>query len=143
MTDGSVEVAVGAVVRRGDEILLVRRGRGAGVGRWSLPGGRVEFGETLAGAVAREVAEETGLDIEVGDFIGWAERMGTEPFDYHYVILDFAASPRRPEAAVRAGDDADEAAWFPCADLPDVDLVAGLYDFLTGSGALKAHATGP
>ncbi|MGH9039001.1 MAG: NUDIX hydrolase [Acidimicrobiia bacterium] len=143
MTDGSVEVAVGAVVRRGDEILLVQRGRGAGVGRWSLPGGRVEFGETLTAAVAREVAEETGIDVEVGEFLGWVERMGTEPFDYHYVILDFAATPRRPEADVRAGDDAADAAWVPCAKLGDVGLVAGLYEFLTDSGALEGPATGP
>lgn len=143
MTDRSVEVAVGAVVRRGDEILLVQRGRGAGVGQWSLPGGRVEFGETLTAAVAREVEEETGLDVEVGDFLGWVERMGTEPFDYHYVILDFAARPRQPETAVRAGDDAADVAWVPCARLPDVGLVAGLYEFLTDSGALGSPATGP
>jgi 8-oxo-dGTP diphosphatase len=136
VNDASVEVAVGAVVRRDDEILLVRRGRGAGVGRWSLPGGRVEFGETLAAAVAREVAEETGVDVDVGGFVGWAERMGTEPFAYHYVILDFAATPRDPAALVRPGDDADAAEWFPCAELAGVDLVAGLYDFLTDSGAL-------
>jgi ADP-ribose pyrophosphatase YjhB (NUDIX family) len=137
VNEASVEVAVGAVVRRGDEILLVRRGRGAGVGRWSLPGGRVEFGEPVTAAVAREVVEETGVEIEVGDFLGWVERIGSDPFDYHYVILDFAAAPRRPEAEVRAGDDADDAAWFPCAALADVDLVAGLYEFLTETGALS------
>ena len=136
MGDGLVEVAVGAVVRRGQEILLVRRGRGAGVGQWSLPGGRVEFGETLVAAVAREVAEETGVEITVGGFVGWAERMGTDPFPYHYVILDFAATPLNPQAALRAGDDADEAAWFPCSELPEVGLVAGLYEFLTDTGAL-------
>jgi ADP-ribose pyrophosphatase YjhB (NUDIX family) len=136
VTDGSVEVAVGAVVRRGDEILLVLRGRGPGVGQWSLPGGRVEFGETLVAAVAREVAEETGLDVEVGPFVGWVERMGTEPFAYHYVILDFAATPRQPQAPVFPGDDADAAAWFACSELPELGLVAGLYEFLTDSGSL-------
>ena len=136
MTDSSVEVAVGAVVRRGAEILLVRRGRGPGVGRWSLPGGRVEFGETLRAAVAREVAEETGLDVEVSRFVGYAERMGREPFAHHYVILDFAATPVDAEAPLRAGDDAEAAAWFPCSELPDVGLVAGLYEFLTDSGSL-------
>lgn len=127
---------MGAVVRRGDEILLVRRGRGAGVGRWSLPGGRVEFGETLVAAVAREVTEETGVEVEVGDFIGWVERMGTEPFAYHYVILDFAATPRRPEAPVQPGDDADDAAWCRCGDLEHLDLVPGLMEFLTDTGSL-------
>jgi 8-oxo-dGTP diphosphatase len=136
VNDPPVEVAVGAVVRRGHEILLVRRGRGAGVGQWSLPGGRVEFGETLVAAVAREVTEETGLDVEVGPFVGWAERMGTEPFAYHYVILDFAAVPRHPQAPLVPGDDAEAAAWFPCAELPEVGLVAGLYEFLTETGSL-------
>jgi ADP-ribose pyrophosphatase YjhB (NUDIX family) len=136
VADGSVEVAVGAVVRRGDEILLVRRGRGAGVGRWSLPGGRVEFGETLVAAVAREVVEETGLEIEVGHFVGWVERMGNEPFAYHYVILDFAATASDPQAALVPGDDAADAAWFACADRPALDLVAGLYEFLDDAGCL-------
>ena len=136
MSDGSVEVAVGAVVRRDDEILLIRRGRGAGVGRWSLPGGRVEFGESLEAAVAREVAEETGLEVAVGRFVGWAERMGTEPFAYHYVILDFAATPVDPEAPLRAGDDAEAVDWFPRAQLPTLDLVPRLYEFLTAAGAL-------
>lgn len=139
----AVEVAVGAVVRRGDEILLVRRGRGAGVGKWSLPGGRVDFGETLRAAVAREVAEETGLTVEVGRFLGWVERTGTEPFPYHYVILDFAAAPLDPAAPIRAGDDADAAAWFPFARLPEADLVPGLMDFLTDTGALGGNASGP
>ena len=103
----------------------------------------MEFGETLNAAVAREVEEETGLDVEVGDFLGWVERMGTEPVHYHYVILDFAAGPRQPETAVRAGDDAADVAWVPCARLPDVGLVAGLYEFLTDSGALGSPATGP
>ena len=98
---GRAEVAVGAVVRRGDEILLVRRGRGAAVGQWAIPGGRVEFGEGLKAAVAREVREETGLEVTVGRFLGWAERMGDDPAPYHYVILDFAAEPLDPAAPVR------------------------------------------
>ncbi|MDQ3946586.1 MAG: NUDIX domain-containing protein [Actinomycetota bacterium] len=123
-------------MRRGQEILLVLRGRGAGVGRWSLPGGRVEFGETLVAAVAREVAEETGVEVEVGAFVGWVERMGTEPFAYHYVILDFAATPSDPQAPPVPGDDADAAAWFPCSELPGLGLVPGLYEFLEDSGSL-------
>src|SRR2546429_2299081 len=104
------EVAVGAVVRRGDEILLIRRGRGTAVGQWAIPGGRVEFGEGLKAAVAREVREETGLEVTVGRFLGWAERMGDDPAPYHYVILHFAAQPPHPAAPVRAGDDSDDVA---------------------------------
>ena len=113
-----------------EEILLIRRGRGTAVGEWSLPGGRVEFGEGLKAAVAREVKEETGLDVEVGRFLGWAERMGDRPGPYHYVILDFAATPLDPQATLQSGDDADDAAWVPLAELERVDLVAGLAEFL-------------
>src|ERR671929_1382931 len=128
------EVAVGAVVLRGDEILLVRRGRGAAVGQWSIPGGRVEFGEGLKAAVAREVREETGLDVRVGRFLGWAERMGDEPAPYHYVILDFAAEPVDPSAVPRAGDDADDVAWVPTNAIETYPLVAGLAEFLRRAG---------
>ena len=137
---GHPEVAVGGIVLRPggsgvspgmtEEILLIRRGRGTAVGEWSLPGGRVEFGEGLKAAVAREVKEETGLDVEVGRFLGWAERMGDRPGPYHYVILDFAATPLDPQAALQSGDDADDAAWVPLAELERLDLVAGLAEFL-------------
>jgi ADP-ribose pyrophosphatase YjhB (NUDIX family) len=128
------EVAVGAVVRRGDEILLVRRGRGTAVGQWAIPGGRVEFGEGLKAAVAREVREETGLDVTVGRFLGWAERMGDDPAPYHYVILDFAAEPVDPHATARPGDDADEVAWVRADELETYALVAGLAEFLRRAG---------
>jgi 8-oxo-dGTP diphosphatase len=125
---------VGAVVRRGADILLVRRGRGPGRGRWSLPGGRVDFGETLREAVAREVLEETGIEVSVGRFLGWVERMGERPAPYHYVILDFAAEPLQPDASPFAGDDAAEAAWVALADIGELPLVPGLEDFLAEAG---------
>ena len=128
------EVAVGAVVRRGDEILLIRRARGAAVGKWAIPGGRVEFGEGLKAAVAREVREETGLDVTVGRFLGWAERMGDDPGPYHYVILDFAAEANDPAATPRAGDDADDVAWVATNALETYPLVAGLVEFLRRAG---------
>lgn len=135
---GRVEVAVGAVALRGKEILLVRRGRGTAVGEWSLPGGRVQFGEGLKDALAREVREETGIEVRVGRFLGWAERIGTDPAPYHYVILDFVAEPLDPEAPVRPGDDAAQADWFPLAELSSLGLVAGLAEFLARTGALRS-----
>lgn len=131
---GHPEVAVGAVVLRGEEILLVRRARGAAVGKWAIPGGRVEFGEGLKAAVAREVREETGLDVTVGRFLGWAERMGDDPGPYHYVILDFAAEAVDPTAVPHPGDDADDAAWVPANALETYPLVAGLVEFLRRVG---------
>jgi ADP-ribose pyrophosphatase len=124
------EVAVGAVVLRDRELLLVRRGRGAAAGEWSLPGGRVRFGEELREAVVRETREETGIDVVVERFLGWVERMSDEPDAYHFVILDFACAPIDPRRSPVAGDDAAEASWVDLDDLDGIPLVAGLVDFL-------------
>jgi ADP-ribose pyrophosphatase YjhB (NUDIX family) len=132
-----VEVAVGGVVVRGDDILLVLRGRGAGTGFWSVPGGRVEFGETLVEAVVREVREETGIDVTVGRFLGWAENMGDDPEPFHYVILDFLAEPADPDAEPHAMDDAADARWVPRSELPVFKLVPDLADFLQKAGIIS------
>lgn len=134
-----VEVAVGGVAVRDGEILLVRRGAAPAAGAWSVPGGRVRFGESLAEAVAREVREETGLEVEAGRFLGWVERMGDEPVPYHYVILDFLATVTGA-AEPAAGDDAADARWVPVARLAEYRLVPGLLDFLVGAGVVPRAA---
>jgi 8-oxo-dGTP diphosphatase len=121
------EVAVGAVCVHDDALLLIRRGRGPAAGEWSVPGGRVERGETLHEAVVRELAEETGLEVVVDRFLGWVERIDDA---YHYVILDFAVTALDPARAPVAGDDASEAAWVPRPQVSDLRLVDGLYDAL-------------
>ncbi|MEM9465738.1 MAG: NUDIX domain-containing protein [Actinomycetota bacterium] len=121
-----VVVAAGAVVRRGDRLLLIQRGRAPEAGRWSVPGGRVEAGEGLRDAVRREVLEETGLDVDVGDLVGVVERRGP---GFHYVVADFAAACA-PDAEPTAGDDAAAVAWVPASDLDEWDLVDGLRTFL-------------
>ena len=126
------EVCVGAVAVADDRILLIRRGRGVAAGRWSVPGGRLEGGETLAEAVVRELAEETGIEAVCDEMIGWVERIGP---DYHYVILDFAVTVLGDADPV-AGDDAAEAAWVALHDLGDVALVEGLAEFLHEHGIL-------
>lgn len=132
-TPGRPEIAVGAVVIHDARLLLIERGRGPARGQWSVPGGRVEWGETLAEAVEREVREETGLDVACGGCIGWVERIGP---GHHYLILDFHAVALDPAAPLRAGDDASAAAWVPLADLDRTDLVAGLHQFLTDHGVI-------
>ncbi len=95
------------------------------MGEWSVPGGRVEFGESLAEAARREMAEETGLDVVVGDVIGWVERVSPE---YHFVIVDFAVTV--VGGTLRAGDDAADARWVAVDDLSSLKLVEGLLSFL-------------
>ena len=127
------EVCVGAVVVVEDRILLVRRGRGPGAGEWSVPGGRVEGGETLAEAVVRELAEETGLEAVCGELVGWVERIGD---DHHFVILDFHVTVLDRREPV-AGADAAEAAWVPLGEVADLQLVDGLAEFLHEHGILE------
>lgn len=129
-------VGVGAVARRGDALLMVRRGHRPGAGSWSVPGGHVEMGETLHEALVREVAEETGLEVVVDRFLGWVERMGDDPEPFHLVILDFAVTPLDTEQVLVAGDDAAEVAWVPLPELSDLRLVPGLYEFLAEVGVV-------
>lgn len=121
------EVAVGAVCTHLEALLLVRRGRGPAQGQWSVPGGHVVWGETVHEAVVRETYEETGLAVVVDRFLGWVERIEVP---HHHVILDFAVTALEPSRAPVAGDDAAEVAWVPFADVSDLDLVGGLYEFL-------------
>lgn len=120
-------VAVGAVVIDEGRLLLVRRGRAPARGYWSVPGGKVEPGETLAEAVEREVREETALEVVCGPFVGWVERRGP---GYHYVIMDFRADLDGPGADPVAGDDADRVDWIALDELDGVELVDGLREFL-------------
>jgi len=121
-----VELAVGAVVLHHDHVLLVRRSTPPEAGRWSFPGGRVEPGERMADAAAREVREETGLDVEIARLLDWVERIGP---DHHFVIVDFAATvPERQEPT--PGDDAADARWVHLDEISTLALVDGLLDFL-------------
>ena len=128
------EVCAGAVAVVGDRLLLVRRAAEPGLGRWSVPGGRVEPGEPLSGAGVRELRQETGLRAPCGDFVGWVEMIGD---GYHYVILDFLVTVLDPPESASAADDADALAWVPLADVAAWPLVDGLAEFLTTHGVLR------
>lgn len=111
-------VSVGAVVLDGARVLLVRRGQPPLKGRWSLPGGVVELGETLEAALAREVLEETGLIIDVGpvaEVLDRIERAADGRVEYHYVIVDYVCRVRG--GSVVCGSDAEDARWVEIADL--------------------------
>ena len=132
---------VGGIVTDADgRLLLIRRGREPEAGRWSLPGGRVEPGETAAEATAREVAEETGLRVEVGDEVGAVRRPA--PDGRVFAIHDFRCRPLDPAAVPRAGDDAADARWVDGAAYADLDaagaLVSGLTDALRAWGCLPS-----
>jgi ADP-ribose pyrophosphatase YjhB (NUDIX family) len=109
-------LAVSAAIFRDGRVLLVRRARPPGKGLHSLPGGRVEFGETMAKALHREVAEEVGLRIEIVGPAGWREVIPAEPGHGHFVVMAFAARWVGGEPVL--SDELDGFRWF-APDLPD------------------------
>ncbi len=132
-------VAVGLIARdRRGRLLVVRRGKPPAKGSWSLPGGKVEAGETLAQAAARELREETGLEARIGEVAGVVERIGE---GYHYVIADLWAELDDTEPV--AASDVDEAALVELEALPRLDLTPGLAEFLAGVGCWPQGAPVP
>ena len=117
---------VGAIIFRGDEVLLVRRGGKPALGKWSVPGGLVELGESLEEAVRREVLEEVGIEVAVGELVAVLDRVIRDDrgeIEYHYLLLDFLCEPA--EGAPVAGSDASECRFVPIADLGGYDLTRG------------------
>jgi 8-oxo-dGTP diphosphatase len=119
-------LGVGALLFRGDSILLVERGREPLKGSWSLPGGLVETGELLADAVAREILEETGLVIKPLRIFQIFERIlrdAAGQAEYHYVLVDYVCKVVSGE--LRAADDVSRAEWVPRENLTDYPLTEG------------------
>jgi len=127
---------VGAIVTDGDgRLLLIQRGKEPALGCWSVPGGRVERGESLPAATAREVLEETGLEVVVGDLVGTVER--DAPDGSVYVIHDFRCTPAAASLDVVAGDDADDVGWFTHAEVRALHCSPGLVDAFVDWGILS------
>jgi ADP-ribose pyrophosphatase YjhB (NUDIX family) len=122
------QLAVSAAIFRDDRILLVRRARSPANGFYSLPGGRVEFGETLHTALHREVLEETALEIEIVGLAGWREVLPTPSGGGHYLIMSFAARWIRGEP--RLNDELDDFKWLPPDALGDLRLTDGLEEVI-------------
>jgi ADP-ribose pyrophosphatase YjhB (NUDIX family) len=118
-------VGVGIVCLKGDDVLLIKRGKPPRAGAWSLPGGRQKLGETVRECARRELVQETGVEAAIGalvDVVDSMTRDGDGALQFHYTLVDFRA--RWISGEPRAGGDAADARWFTPAQLAELDLWA-------------------
>lgn len=120
-----------AILMRGEEVLLIRRGREPNYGQWSFPGGAVELGESSRECAVREAREETGLEVEILDVAAVVDRVFRDEaggIRYQYLIVDYLAIPVGGE--LRAADDVLEAKWVPFHEAERYDLAPPTGDVL-------------
>ena len=127
------QLAVSGAIFRDGKVLLVRRARSPGKGFYSLPGGRVEFGESLHTALHREVDEETGLRIEILGLAGWREVLPTSGGG-HYLIMSFAA--RWTEREPVLNDEHDDFKWLAPQEIGDLKVTSGLQEVIEAARRL-------
>ena len=124
---------MGAVIKDGQgRLLLIKRGHAPGAGLWSLPGGRIEPGETDTEALVREMREETGLEIAAGRLIGTVRRPAQDADVLD--IRDYEATVTG--GTLHAGDDAADARWVAASELESLPITEGLVETLTDWGVL-------
>ena len=129
------QLAVSAVIFRDGKVLLLKRAKSPGHGFWSLPGGRVEFGESLHTALAREVDEEAGLKIDIVALAGWREVLpGAGGSGGHYLIMSFAA--RWVANEPRLNEEHDDFKWVEPGRFGDLKLTGGLPDVVEAARRL-------
>jgi 8-oxo-dGTP diphosphatase len=128
------QLAVSAAIFRDGNILLVRRARSPGKGFYSLPGGRVEFGESLHTALHREVDEETGLKIEIVELAGWREVLPAAGGGGHYLIMSFAARWTAREPVLN--DEHDDFRWLAPDAIGDLRVTGGLQEVIQSARRL-------
>jgi ADP-ribose pyrophosphatase YjhB (NUDIX family) len=128
------QLAVSAAIFRDGRILLVRRSRSPARGFYSLPGGRVEFGETLHAALHREVDEETALKIEIAGLAGWREVVPGTGGGGHYLIMSFAVRWAAGEPVLN--DEHDDFKWLDPDGLGDLKTTGGLQEVIQSARAI-------
>ncbi len=120
-------IGVGAVIVHAGRVLLVRRDSEPLRGEWSVPGGMLELGETLRDGIRREVQEETGMDVEVGEVLDVFDSIFTDALgrtQYHYVLIDYLCKPLSGEA--HAASDVSDVRWVSAEALPAMALRASI-----------------
>jgi 8-oxo-dGTP diphosphatase len=129
-------VGVGAIILRDDQVLLVQRGSEPSYGKWSVPGGLVELGESLQDAIMREVREEVGLEVQVRDLVVALDRVIPDQegrIEYHYILLDFLCECNQGEPS--PASDVMDCAFVPISSLAHYDLTRG-----TAKAILRVYA---
>ena len=122
------QLAVSAAIFRDGRVLLVRRARSPGKGFYSLPGGRVEFGESLHTALHREVDEETAIKIDIIGLAGWREVLPSPSGGGHYLIMSFAARWKALEPVLN--DEHDDFKWLKPEEFGDLKITGGLQEVI-------------
>jgi 8-oxo-dGTP diphosphatase len=131
------QLAVSGAIFREGKILLVRRARSPAKGFYSLPGGRVEFGESVHAALAREIDEETGLRIEIVGLAGWREVLPPPSGGGHYLILSFAGRWTAGEPVLN--EELDDFKWLAPGALGDLKLTGGLTEVIEAARRLVGN----
>ena len=131
--------AVAAIILRDDEILLVKRGSEPGLGKWSIPGGSLEIGETLEEGLKREVREETGLQIEVGRLAGIGDLIVSDQgvLKWHYLLINYLAVATGGE--LRPATDATECRWVELSEIRAYDVTKSVLHRLEELGLIEVE----